>query len=129
MANYWLAWSKGGTNVVVWRGRRFENVRVEGSTSDLNHNIKINIWHGALQNLANSVFTPFLGIFAIKLGATNSQVALLSSLPALMSVSAMIPGASFIRRFSTKKKITAAFFLANRLFIVAIACVPLCWSP
>ena len=117
--------------MILWRSRNQGNardqgnVRNQGNASDLNHNIKINIWHGALQNLANSVFTPFLGIFAIKLGATNSQVALLSSLPALMSVAAMIPGASFIRRFSTKKKITAAFFLANRLFILAIACVPL----
>lgn len=106
--------------MVFWRGRNHQD-----NSSDLYHNIRINIWHGALQNLANSVFTPFLGIFAIRLGATNSQVALLSSLPALMSVAAMIPGASFIRRFNTKKKITAAFFLANRLFIIAIACVPL----
>lgn len=106
--------------MVLWRSRDHQD-----NSSDLDHNIRINIWHGALQNLANSVFTPFLGIFAIKLGATNTQIALLSSLPALMSVAAMIPGASFIRRFNTKKKITAAFFLANRLFIIAIACVPL----
>lgn len=89
------------------------------------HNARINIRHGILQSLAASIFQPFTGIFAINLGASNTQIALLSSLPALMSLVSMIPGALFLRRFSQKKRITAGLFLGNRVFMLFVALVPL----
>lgn len=92
---------------------------------ELRHNESVNISHGIIQSLATSIFQPFLGIFAIRLGASNAQVALLSSLPALMSIISMIPGALFLRRFPMKKRITGLLFLANRVFMLLAALVPL----
>lgn len=88
------------------------------------HNVKYNNLHGIAQSLVNSIYSPFVGVYAIKLGASNTQVALLSSLPALVSVLTMIPGAAYIRRFPHKKRVTAALFLANRLFVLLLALVP-----
>lgn len=88
------------------------------------HNVKFSNLHGIAQSLVNSIYSPFVGVYAIKLGASNTQVALLSSLPALLSVLTMIPGAAYIRRFSHKKKVTAALFLSNRLFVLFLALVP-----
>lgn len=88
-------------------------------------NIRYNINHGVASILALNLATPFFGIFALKLGASNFQVALLSSAPAMVSLLVMFPGAMYVDRFSRKKGVTTMFFLANRLFYLALACVPL----
>lgn len=90
----------------------------------LNHNIRTNILHGIFNVATLDMVNPFTGIFAMKLGATKLQVALLSSAPAAISLLAMIPGAWFIDRQSRKKQVTFWFMLAQRLFFLAIACVP-----
>ncbi len=90
----------------------------------LNRNIRVNIVHGIFNVATLDMVNPFTGIFAIRLGASKLQVALLSSLPAAVSLLTMIPGARLIDRQPRKKKITLLFMLAHRLFFLAIACVP-----
>lgn len=91
-------------------------------------NISYNVKHGVASVIAANLASPFFGIFALKLGASNIQVALLSSAPAVVSLLTMIPGALYVDRFSEKKRVTTMFFLANRVFYLALACVPL-FSP
>lgn len=88
-------------------------------------NIRYNNLHGVAQALAVNLFQPFLGIFAIKLGGSNTIVALLSALPALTSAVAMIPGAIWLERLPRRKGPAAVLFLVSRLFLLAIALVPL----
>lgn len=90
----------------------------------LNCNIRTNILQGIFNAATLDMVNPFTGIFAIKLGATKLQVALLSSLPAAISLLAMIPGARFIDRRSRKKRLTFLFMLAHRIFFLGIACIP-----
>ncbi len=87
-------------------------------------NIRNNVLHGVAANVALNLASPFLGIFALKMGASNTEVALLSSAPAIVSLLATIPGAFYVDRFARKKRVTTAFFLANRVFYLALACVP-----
>lgn len=91
----------------------------------LRHNRRVNTLHGLLQNLSTGIYNPFISFIAIQLKATNQQVALISSLPALMSVISLIPGAFLLRRFDNKKRVTAFLFLLNRVFILLLALVPL----
>ena len=88
-------------------------------------NIRNNIRHGALQSMALNMFQPFLGIFAIRLGASNTVVALLASLPALTSAAVMIPGAFWLERQPRRKVPTALFTLASRLVLALMALIPL----
>jgi MFS family permease len=67
---------------------------------------------------------PFAAIFAMKIGATQLHVALLTSAPAVVSLLAMIPGALTIDRSDRKKRLTARFMLGHRAFYVTLACVP-----
>jgi len=83
-----------------------------------------NVHHGVASILAVNLAVPFFGIFALKLGASNYQVALLSSAPAVVSLLAMIPGAVYVDRFPQKKRITTLFFLAHRVFFLVLACIP-----
>lgn len=97
---------------------------VPGGASSLETNMRVNTFHGVAQMMALNMVQPFIGIFAVKLGATNYQIALLSSAPAVVSLLAMIPGARLIDRFSRKKRITMGFLLAHRTFFLALACLP-----
>lgn len=99
--------------------------RIGPIDAPLSRNIRLNNWNGIAATLALNMVTPFTGIFAIKLGASNLQVAMLSSLPALMSLLAMIPGAYLVDRVPRKKTITAWFILASRAFFLVFALTPL----
>lgn len=96
-----------------------------GRTADTEEsNIRLNTYHGLVSVLAQNMVGPFVGIFAVRLGASNYQIGLLSSAPAFVSLLAMIPGAKFVDSRSEKKKITAAFMLAHRLFYLFLALIP-----
>lgn len=88
-------------------------------------NERNSIWNGAFSIIAMSLVTGFIPLFAIQvLGATNQQVGLISSLPSLMSILAMIPGAIWINRLEAKKKFTAVSVLAARFFLLLLVFIP-----
>ncbi len=78
-----------------------------------------------MSTLAQNLVGPFIGIFAVRLGASNYQIGLLSSAPALVALLAMIPGAKYVDSRSNKKRITAAFMWAHRMFFLLLALIPL----
>ncbi|HBF36731.1 MAG TPA: hypothetical protein DDW50_05365 [Firmicutes bacterium] len=90
----------------------------------LQQNIRLNIIHGMFNVASLDMVNPFLGIFAIKLGASKLMVALLSSAPAAVSLLSMIPLAGCIDRSSRKKLLTFSFMLAHRCFFMVVACIP-----
>lgn len=106
-------------------GRALDRREIPPQDPLLRHNRRVNTLHGLLQNLSTGIYSPFISFIAIQLKATNQQVALISSLPALMSVVSLIPGAFLLRRFDNKKRVTAFLFLLNRVFILLLALVPL----
>jgi MFS family permease len=97
-----------------------------GCTSDtLATNIRLNNYHGIMSTLAQNLVIPFIGIFAVRLGASNYQIGLLSSAPALVALLAMIPGAKYVDSRSNKKHITTVFMWAHRFFFFLLALIPL----
>lgn len=95
-----------------------------GEGERLKRNMRINTIHGVCQIAAINMVQPFLSIFALKLKASNAQVAMLSSGPAIVSLFAMIPGAILVDRQDKKKRLTMLFMLAHRAFFLALACIP-----
>ncbi len=88
-------------------------------------NEKISIKNGAASTIVNSFISSFIPLFAIGvLGASNQQIGLLSSLPPLMSMIAMIPGAILINKLELKKKFTALTLLTARFFFLFLIFVP-----
>lgn len=91
---------------------------------NLSRNMRANDWNGIWQALAGNMVGPFVGILAIRLGATNAQIGLLSSLPAAASIMATIPGARLVDRSADKKRVTTLFFFLTRIFFLIFAAVP-----
>lgn len=96
----------------------------DGSDTQFQRNQKINVAQGILAIMAINLVNPFLSIFAIKNGATDYQVALLASAPALVSVLSMIPGARYIDKHAKKQKVTMITMIFHRCFYLVLACIP-----
>ncbi len=114
----------GGIGQLSLRSTRWKG-REHTEKSAVRHNIRVNAVHGGWQSLALNLYSPFLGVLAIKLGASNLHVALISALPAAVSCVASIVGAKVLRPFEQKKRATAAFALASRAFLLGMAALPL----
>lgn len=87
-------------------------------------NYQVSTWEGMFSNLALGMVNPFLGIFAVALGASNIVVGLITSLPALVNVLMMIPAAQFSDRYKEKLPLVFWGALAARFFYLPIAFVP-----
>ncbi|QNO13651.1 MFS transporter [Alkalicella caledoniensis] len=98
--------------------------KIDLSESDINHNIKCNTRNGIFAVIGMNLVTPFIGILAKTLGADAYEIALLSSLPALMSVISMIPGGIMVDRFQEKKKVTGYVIALTRFFFLLLAITP-----
>jgi Na+/melibiose symporter-like transporter len=72
-----------------------------------------------------AVATSFGAFFAIKLGATDAEIALLSSLPALLALFVTIPAGRLISRHARPARLLATHQLAQRALIALIALAPL----
>lgn len=88
------------------------------------YNIKINIVNGIAAIIAMNLVNPYFVKFAERIGANDYQIAALSSLPALVSVFAFIPGAILIESFKNKKAITGAFLFSHKVFYLLLALIP-----
>ena len=92
---------------------------------NLRHNVRINTIQGIFAVLAQNLTAPFIPLFAIKvLEASDSQVAWLSSLPALTGILVLLPGALFIDRLVAKKKFTGSMIYLRGLFFLLLALLP-----
>jgi len=78
-------------------------------------------WYGVL----SGVSATFTTVFALRLGASNLMVGLLTSLPALINVLFQIPAARLIERQGDRRRILLVSGLLLRLPVLLIALVPL----
>lgn len=87
-------------------------------------NARLNTLNGVLNAISTDLVGPFTVIFALRLGSTSFQTALLSSGPAIAGLLVLIPGARWVDKQRDKKKITAWLMAANRLFYLLMVFVP-----
>lgn len=92
--------------------------------SNLNYNKRINIVNGILATVAANLVNPYYSKFAERLGATDYQIAFLTSLPHFMSILAFIPGAILIESLSNKQKTIGSTMLLHKFFFLFIAIIP-----
>ncbi|MGE5560278.1 MAG: MFS transporter [Chloroflexota bacterium] len=79
------------------------------------------MWYCVMTGLA----LPFVGMFAIRLGASDYMVGLLTSLPALLGLLAQLPGAWLAGRSQSLQRLTMASAFLHRIFFLFFALIPL----
>jgi MFS family permease len=78
------------------------------------------ICEGAVGAIVFNLVNPFISMFAKRMGAGDIEIGLLSSLPALMGILALVPGSLLVDRQRDKKKIVALLaFLAGVMYPIA----------
>ncbi|PTQ57664.1 MAG: Permeases of the major facilitator superfamily [Candidatus Carbobacillus altaicus] len=89
------------------------------------YNKRMSIKNGIYAAVALGIFSSFLPLYAIEaLHATDYQVALLSSLPQLVNLLVLIPGALFLSRLKQKKGFTTLNVGLAKVFFLIAAFVP-----
>ncbi|MCL2372666.1 MAG: MFS transporter [Defluviitaleaceae bacterium] len=87
-----------------------------------------NVWtfilYGLMFDMLNNLWRPFAVVFLERLGGSAFEIALLSALPGLVAAIVLLPGAILFRKFTNKKRATAAFIMISRACLLVIAFVP-----
>ena len=87
-------------------------------------NVWVFIMYGLLFDMGNNLWRPFAVVFLERLGGTAFHISLLSALPGAVAALVLLPGTILFRRFTNKKRATAAFILISRSVLLALAFVP-----
>ena len=85
------------------------------------HNALISIADGMYYSIMAGLTTPFWGAYAVKLGASDYMIALLSSLPALVNLLAQVPSAILIDRYDSRLRPTLIWAMFERSFFLVFA--------
>lgn len=88
-------------------------------------NIRTNVFHGAAQNGAIGLVNPFLGINLIRLGATDFEIGLLSSLPPLGATLSTLLGARWLAHVKNPRRLTTLLFFLARMAFLGYALIDL----
>ncbi len=93
----------------------------------LQRNARYSIWNAVAAAVAMNLTAPYIGIFAVKLGADNLQLGYLSAWPQVVSVVAVLGLAAAVARSAQKQRLIAFIFLIGRAGALGAAAVP--WFP
>ena len=80
---------------------------------------------GLVSNISESFVTNFTSPFALALGATNTQMGVMSSITNLAAALALFPGARLDERVPSRRRIVVTTSVLHRLLLIAIALLPL----
>jgi len=90
----------------------------------INPNVMVFVVYGMLYDMMLNLHNPFAAKFLERLGGGSLSISLINSLPGMLSIFALLPGLLIVRRFRSKKKITAIFIFISRLFLLFLAFIP-----
>lgn len=90
-------------------------------------NSRLSVANGIAAAIAINLMHPYIGIFAVRLGATDLQLGYLSSWPNVVSVIAVLGAAAAVARSQSKQRLIAGIYLLGRAAALGAAAVP--WFP
>jgi len=91
------------------------------------HQPERNIWH-LYQDILwiglSGAASTFTSVYAIRLGASDQLIGLLSSLPSLLVILLRLPAAELVERTGDRVRLIAGSLLATRAFYLVLALLP-----
>ncbi|RHW38056.1 MFS transporter [Neobacillus notoginsengisoli] len=86
---------------------------------------KISLYHGLASTVSTTAVNGYIPLFALSvLGASNQQMGLITSLPSIIGMIALIPGAYWLNRAKSKKNFTVLTTFATRFMFMLILFIP-----
>ena len=90
----------------------------------MRHNVLNSIWDGAWYSVMTGLTASFMGVYALSLGASDTMLGWLSSLPALIALLSQIPAAVITEHQPHRLKVLVPFSLAFRSGYLLFAFIP-----
>lgn len=100
-----------------------------GVHKDTQKAMRLNTVEGAFAVAAENLAAPFLALFALGLGATPSQIGMLTAFPNLLGNILQIPAGLFAERMEDKRILPAVGGFLNRSTWLALAFFPFLFPP
>ena len=97
--------------------------------SKAKRNLKMNTLDGAFASVSDNLTNPFLGLFALSLGASPSQIGMLNAFPSFLGNILQIPYGVLAERVKNRKIPIAIGALINRITWVLIVFIPFLVAP
>lgn len=94
------------------------------SKTNLEYNLSINNINGILQAFSINLVVPFAGLYAKRLNANDTHIALLNSYPAVFCILAVFLGTGLFTKYKQKQKITSISFILARSFFLIFILIP-----
>ena len=126
-----MSWSRFGYSAWARLQLRVERLTAGGSwTSQLSQGIQRNLryffFDGVLSAASDAVNVTYLTLFVLALGASPSQIGLMSALASLSAMLVLIPGAMLADRSKQRKPIVViSGGMVSRLNLLLLALLPL----
>jgi MFS family permease len=116
----------------VWRKTRhsFSQLTIGGEwaltlPAIIQKNLRWFWFDGLFASASDNIVLAYLSIYVLALGATHTQIGLLSSLSSLSAALVLLPGAFLVERFGYRKRLTVIFGgIISRFMIFLLAIVP-----
>jgi len=90
----------------------------------LDSNIIVFVKYGLLYDIMLNLYRPFAVKFLTRLGGEEFHISLFNSVPGIVAVFALIPGALFLSRFKSLKRVTAMLFAMSRIVLLLFLFTP-----
>ncbi|WP_409305561.1 MFS transporter [Peribacillus sp. SCS-155] len=89
-------------------------------------NEKLSIYNGVASTVSVNMVNGYIPLFAMTvLGASNNQMGLITSLPSIIGMLALIPGAIWLNKSKSKKNFAVASTFATRFLFMLILFIPM----
>ena len=96
---------------------------------DTKRAMELNTVEGAFAVAADNLAAPYLGLFALALGATPSQIGMLTAFPNFLGNILQIPSALLAERLKDKRKLIIFGGILNRSSWILMAFLPFLFAP
>ncbi len=95
----------------------------------IKHNLHWFFFDGLFASATDNIMVTYLSLYILALGATSTQVGLMSSFSSLSAALLLLPGALLVERIGRRKEITLFFGgTLGRLAILILALLPILFS-
>lgn len=95
-----------------------------GKVNPVLKNTVLFTFEGAVGAIILNLANPFFSMFAKRMGAGDYQIGLITSVPSLVGIIALVPGALLVDRYSDKKKIVCLLILLTGIIYPMAAMTP-----
>ncbi len=101
-----------------------KNMLEPSVNGEVKHNFVYGTLEGMVSNMAFSLANPFLGVYAIALGASSLMVGLLTAIPALVDALVLLPAAGFVEKRESRLPIVLFWAGLHRSLYLVLAFIP-----